>query len=115
MKSKTCSSQTILPFNVGRAQAAHAVVDARAEAEFPANMSAAIRIRTRNDTFETFVVEPKGEPGNFLNDSEFRRKFEDLSAPYLGRIGTGRLADALLSLEQANTISPVMILSQEQG
>jgi 2-methylcitrate dehydratase PrpD len=91
-----------------------AVVDARAEAEFPANMSAAIRIRTRNDTFETFVVEPKGEPGNFLNDSEFRRKFEDLSAPYIGRNGTGRLADALLSLEQANTISPVMRLSQEQ-
>lgn len=91
------------------------VVDPQAEAEFPANMAGVTRIRTKDGSFETFVAEPKGEPGNFLDDDEFRRKFGDLASPYLGQSETVRLADALLSLEQANTISSVLALGQGQG
>ena len=91
------------------------VIDPRAEAEFPTNMAGVARIRTKNGMFEAFVAEPKGEPGNFLADDEFRRKFGDLAAPYLGQDQTVRLADALLSLEQANTISSVLALGQGRG
>jgi len=41
-------------------------VDSRAEAEFPANMSGAAKIRTRHGEFEKFVAVPKGEPDNFV-------------------------------------------------
>ncbi len=91
----------------------HTVVDPRAEAEFPENMSATIRIRTAKDVFETFVVAPKGEPGNFLTDEEFRAKFDGLCEPYLGPERTHRLADTLLSLEQTNSIQSMMALSQD--
>lgn len=87
-------------------------IDPRAEAEFPANMAGVARIQTKDGMFEAFVAEPKGEPGNFLDDGEFRKKFGDLAAPYLGRDDTDRLADALLSLEQANTMSSVLALGQ---
>ncbi|NIQ94983.1 MAG: MmgE/PrpD family protein, partial [Desulfuromonadales bacterium] len=52
--------------------------------------------------FETFVTVPKGEPANFLTDEEFRGKFDGLCQPYLDGDGIERLADAVLSLEQAN-------------
>ena len=89
-----------------------AVVDARAEAEFPANMSGVARIRTKDGEYERLVVVPKGEPGNFLADEEFLEKFDGLCAPYLGKDGAERLADSLLALEQANSVSAVMALSQ---
>jgi 2-methylcitrate dehydratase PrpD len=88
------------------------VVDARAQAEFPANMSGAARIRTGAGSFEAFVAVPKGEPSNFLGDDEFRSKFDGLCVPYLGDQRAHRLADSLLSLEQANSIPAVMALSQ---
>jgi 2-methylcitrate dehydratase PrpD len=89
-----------------------AVVDARAEAEFPANMSGTARIRTSKGEYEAFVTVPKGEPENFLADDEFREKFDGLCVPYLGESQARRLADQLLALEQANSISAVMALSQ---
>jgi 2-methylcitrate dehydratase PrpD len=89
-----------------------AVVDARAEAEFPANMSGTARIRTSKGEYEAFVTVPKGEPDNFLADDEFLEKFDGLCAPYLGETQARRLADQLLALEQANSISAVMALSQ---
>ena len=88
------------------------VVDARAEAKFPANMSGIARIRTSKGEFEAFVTVPKGEPENFLADDEFREKFDGLCAPYLGETQARRLADQLLALEQANSVSAVMALSQ---
>lgn len=91
------------------------MIDPQAEAEFPTNMAGVTRIQTKNGKFETFVAEPKGEPGNFLDDDEFRRKFGDLATPYLGQDETNRFADALLSLEQANTISSVLALGQGRG
>ncbi len=91
------------------------VVDPRAEAEFPANMSGVARIKTPNGDYETLVVVPKGEPGNFLADEEFRDKFDGLCAPYLGEERANRLADSLLALEQANSVAAVMALSQGGG
>ncbi|MHA1165559.1 MAG: MmgE/PrpD family protein [Alphaproteobacteria bacterium] len=88
------------------------VIDERAQAEFPANMSGVTRIRTAKGEFETFVVVPRGEPDNFLADDEFRSKFNWLCVPYLGEDQARRLADSLLALEQANSISAVMALSQ---
>jgi 2-methylcitrate dehydratase PrpD len=87
-------------------------VDARAQAEFPANMSGAVRIRTGARAFDTFVTVPKGEPANFLNDDEFQAKFDGLCVPYLGSEKANRLADSLLTLDQANSIQAVMALSQ---
>jgi 2-methylcitrate dehydratase PrpD len=89
-----------------------AVVDERAEAEFPANMSGIARIRTSRGDFEKLVVVPKGEPGNFLADDEFRSKFDGLCVPYLGEERANRLADSLLALEQANSVNAVLALSQ---
>ena len=91
------------------------VVDARAQAEFPANLSGAVRIVTSSGEYETFVAVPKGEPDNFLDDNEFREKFDGLCAPYLGTEGAARLADSLLALEGANSISAVMALSRNAG
>jgi hypothetical protein len=58
------------------------------------------------------VTVPKGEPDNFLDDDEFRVKFGGLCEPYLGAERAGRLANALLSLEQANSMQAVMALAQ---
>ncbi len=88
------------------------VVDARAEAEFPANMSSVTRIRTGRGEFETMIVVPKGEPDNFLADEEFRFKFDGLCAPYIGEDRANRLADSLLALEQANSVHAVLALAQ---
>jgi len=90
------------------------VVDERAQAEFPANMSGVTRIRTAKGEYEAFVVVPRGEPDNFLADDEFRAKFNGLCVPYLGEDKALRLADQLLALEQANSISAVMALSQSK-
>lgn len=89
-----------------------AVVDERAQNEFPANMSSVTRIKTRTGEYEKFIVVPKGEPDNFLSDDEFRAKFDGLCAPYLGKDKVSPLADQLLCLEQANSISAVMAMSQ---
>jgi 2-methylcitrate dehydratase PrpD len=88
------------------------VVDARAEAEFPANMAGVAKIRTASGDYECLVTVPKGEPDNFLDDEEFRFKFDGLCEPYLGVERAGKLANALLSLEQVNSVRAVMSLAQ---
>ncbi len=91
------------------------VPDAQAEAAFPANMSGAVKIKTGAGEFSTFVEVPKGEPANFMSHAEFRSKFDGLCAPYLDEARRGRLADALLSLEDANSVAAVFALSQPEG
>lgn len=91
------------------------VVDARAEAEFPANMAGVAKIRTASGDYERLVAVPKGEPDNFLDDAEFRFKFDGLCKPYLGAEGTRKLANALLSLEQTNSVQAVMTLAQVEA
>lgn len=93
----------------------HARVDDRAQADFPAEMSAAVRIRTARGVFETYVRTPKGEPENFLTAAELRAKFDGLTGPYLSARRRDELASALLGLEQANDIGAVLRLTRPEG
>lgn len=87
------------------------VVDDRAEAEFPANMSGAVRITTPRGAFEAFVVEPLGEPGNFVSTDQLRAKFDGLVAPYLPASQVDELAAAVLAIDQADDIAAVLRLT----
>ncbi len=88
------------------------VVDDKAEAEFPANMSGAVRITTPRGTFEAFVVEPLGEPGNFVTTDQLRAKFDGLVAPYLPASQVDELAAAVLAIDQADDIAAVLRLTR---
>jgi 2-methylcitrate dehydratase PrpD len=79
------------------------VVDADAEAALPANMAGKATITTPRGTFEKFVEAPRGEPGNFLSEEEFRAKFRALAGPYLGEEAEA-LADRLLTLDRVENI-----------
>ena len=93
-----------------------AVVDPRAEAEFPRNLSGVVRVETAGgEVHETFVAVPKGEPANFLSDDDFKAKFGGLSAPYLGEPGCERFTEAVLGLEAANSVRSMMALSHPAG
>ena len=87
------------------------VVDAQAEAEFPARMSGVARVRTASGVFEEFVAVPKGEPENFVTPAELRAKFDGLTGPYLDAGERDALATTLLSLEQAEDVGAVLRLS----
>jgi 2-methylcitrate dehydratase PrpD len=87
-------------------------VDPRAQADFPKEMSAAVRIRTTRGAFETYVTTPKGEPGNFLSAHELRAKFDGLVAPWLSERRREELAGAILALEQAKDIGALLRLTR---
>jgi 2-methylcitrate dehydratase PrpD len=87
-------------------------VDARADADFPQEMSAGVTIATARGTFETYVRVPKGEPANFLSDAELRAKFDGLAAPYLPARERDALAAAVLALEQAPDIGALLRLAR---
>lgn len=87
-------------------------VDDRAQELFPDYMSGTVRIKTKGGEFETLVKVPLGEPENFMSDEQFRAKFDGLCEPYLGAEQSGKLVDALLHLEEANSLRSVMELSQ---
>ena len=91
------------------------VVDPQAQAAFPANLAGAVRVRTREGEYRTFVEVPKGEPDNFMSRGEFKSKFDGLCAPYLDDGRRTRLADALLSLEDANSVATICSLSWAEG
>jgi len=88
------------------------VVDDRAEAEFPANMSGVVEVVTTSGTFEDMVVTPKGEPANFLSAGEMRAKFDALVGPYLDDTSCGALADAILSIEDAKDIQEILTMTR---
>ncbi|MGH7057670.1 MAG: MmgE/PrpD family protein, partial [Acetobacteraceae bacterium] len=70
--------------------------DPEIEAEFPTNMAGRVEIGLRGgNSFAQTVHVPKGEPGNFLSESEIREKFESLAAPALGSSAAASLADAV--------------------
>ena len=86
-------------------------VDSRDEAEFPANMSGAAKIRTRHGEFEKFVAVPKGEPDNFITPGEARAKFDSLVSPYLSEKKRNALTAALLSLERIDDVGSLLRLA----
>jgi 2-methylcitrate dehydratase PrpD len=87
------------------------VADPKVEAEFPARLSALVRVRTRHGTFEKFAAIAKGEPENFLTADELRAKFEGLVGPYLSAKRIDELAAALLSLDDAGDLGRVLRLT----
>ena len=87
------------------------VFDAAVQAEFPANMSGAARVKTARGTFEKLVVVPKGEPSNFVTDEELRAKFNGLVDPYLDAATRDQLAERLLGLEQEADVSALLGLT----
>lgn len=91
------------------------VVDRQAQAQFPQNMSAAVRIHTRNQALESFVAIPKGEPANFVTDKEIEAKFMGLVEPYMEAGNPGTLLSRLATLEQANSIGEVMSLTRHSS
>jgi 2-methylcitrate dehydratase PrpD len=90
----------------------HTRVDPKAQADFPMEMSASLRIRTGHGAVETYVRTPKGEPANFLSAAELRAKFDGLTGPYLSARRRDELANALLALEQARDVGSVLRLTR---
>jgi 2-methylcitrate dehydratase PrpD len=89
-------------------------VDPKAQADFPQELSASVRIATARGAFETYVRVPKGEPANFLSADELRAKFDGLAAPYLSPARRDAVANALLTIEQANDIGAVLRLTRPE-
>ncbi len=87
-------------------------IDPKAQADFPAEMSASVRIKTRRGEFDTYVRVPKGEPANFLSAAELRAKFDGLAGPYLSAQRRNELAHALLALDQAQDIGAILRLAR---
>ena len=81
------------------------------EAEFPANMSARLTIEARGQRFEQKVVVPKGEPGNFLSESELQEKFAGLTDAMLGPDRAAALARAVLAIDTTPDIAMLMRLA----
>lgn len=88
----------------------HCAHDADAQAAFPANLSAKLTVRARGQVFERMVVVPKGEPGNFLTEAELRQKYDGLAVPVLGDDRAARLAEAIMRLAHAPSLSAIMRL-----
>jgi 2-methylcitrate dehydratase PrpD len=85
--------------------------DGEVQAEYPANMSGKLTIVAAGRTYERMVVVPKGEPGNFLTQDELRQKFMALTGTVLGEERSARLADAVLAVDTAPGIGPLLRLS----
>jgi 2-methylcitrate dehydratase PrpD len=85
--------------------------DPAMEAEFPANMSATVAVRARGAEHVRTVVVPKGEPSNFLSETELRAKFAGLADAVLGPERAGALADALLAIDRAADVAPLFRLA----
>jgi 2-methylcitrate dehydratase PrpD len=83
-------------------------IDPKAQADFPAEMSASVRLKTTRGEHETYVRVPKGEPSNFLSPDELRAKFDGLTAPYLSATARNELARALLALDEAKDVSALL-------
>jgi 2-methylcitrate dehydratase PrpD len=90
------------------------VVDDRAEAYYPSNMSGVARVDIGGNSFEQMVVDPKGEPNNFLSDAEMRSKFDTLVAPYLDPDTLDRLAKGILHLDDQKNIHGLLDLTRSQ-
>ena len=99
------------PETLSLCQRVSSVVDAQAEAEFPAQLSGVARVRTARGQFEEFVAVPKGEPKKFITLDELRAKFDSLTGPYLNASERDALAGTLLSLDEVDNAGTVLRLS----
>ncbi len=91
------------------------IVDAKPEAEYPANMSAVVRLKTSKGDYESFVIVPKGEPSNFVSAEEVRAKFMGLVQPYLESAQRESLLAGLLTLDGIDDIASLMAITRAAG
>ena len=59
-----------------------------------------------------FIKIPKGEPENFMDDSEFISKFRSLTEPYLSNMRIDELTNLMLKIDQSNNINSIFEYSQ---
>jgi len=91
------------------------VPDPEIEAVFPTHMAGKLTIRARGETFTETVTVARGEPENFLTEDELRSKFSALAVPVLGTDRASALADAVLALDAAPSVSGLMRLAVPMG
>lgn len=87
------------------------VLDPEIEAEFPANMSGKVTVRTSAGEVARKVVVPRGEPDNFLTDQELAAKFHGLVDRVMGQDRAAALAEAVLGLAAARDVAALMRLA----
>ncbi len=86
------------------------VFDADVEAEFPRAMAGRLTVQARGQTLSRFVRYAKGEPENFLTEAELRAKFAGLAESVLGPERAAHLADGVLAMDQAASVTPILRL-----
>ena len=86
--------------------------DKDAEECCPEYMSAKVKVVVKGKKYEKFVKIPKGEPENFMEDSEFISKFRSLTEPYLSNERIDHLTGSMLKLDQSNNINSIFEFSQ---
>ena len=86
--------------------------DKDAEECCPEYMSAKVKVVVKGKKYEKFVKIPKGEPENFMEDSEFISKFRSLTEPYLSNERINQLTGSMLKLDQSNNINSIFEFSQ---
>ena len=86
--------------------------DTDAEECCPEYMSAKVKVVVKGKKYEKFVKIPKGEPENFMEDSEFISKFRSLTEPYLSNERIDQLTSSMLKLDQSNNINSIFEFSQ---
>ena len=86
--------------------------DKDAEECCPEYMSAKVKVVVKGKKYEKFVKIPKGEPENFMEDSEFISKFRSLTEPYLSNERIDQLTGSMLKLDQSNNINSIFDFSQ---
>ncbi len=102
------------PATLALCKRVRARVDPKAQADFPAEMSGSVRIKTARGAFETYVRVPRGEPANFLSAAELRAKFDGLAGPYLPARRRDEIAGALLALEQVKDVGALLRLARPE-
>ena len=85
--------------------------DKDAEECCPEYMSAKVKVVVKGKKYEKFVKIPKGEPENFMEDSEFISKFRSLTEPYLSNERIDQLTGSMLKLDQSNNINSIFEFS----
>ena len=86
--------------------------DKDAEECCPEYMSAKVKVVVKGKKYEKFVKIPKGEPENFMEDSEFISKFRSLTEPYLSNERIDQLTGSMFKLDQSNNINSIFEFSQ---
>jgi 2-methylcitrate dehydratase PrpD len=87
------------------------VHDDAIEALFPTNMAGRVTIHAGGRSYEKTVRVPKGEPANFISESELRAKFAGLTDGVLGEERAARLADAVLAIDRTADVAGLMRLA----